>query len=141
MERSIVDTDMFSEALRGRDAMIRDKADAYLSVFGRFTFSVTTVVELIDGLRRRRHDDRIEWLLAKLEGERHEIISIDFGAAKIAGHIFGDLHRTGQPIGRSDSFIAALAIYENVPLVTGNIRHFERIQSLGYPLRLENWRA
>jgi tRNA(fMet)-specific endonuclease VapC len=141
MERSILDTDMFSEVLRGRDVAIRDKADAYLSVFGRFTFSATTVTELIDGLRRQGRDDRIAWLLGKLESERHAIIPIDLDVAKIAGHIFGDLHRTGQPIGRSDPFIAAIAIREGVQLVTGNTKHFERIQSLGYPLRLENWRA
>ena len=141
MERSLLDTDTFSEVLRGRDVAIRGKANAYFSVFGRFTFSVTTVTELIEGLRRQGRDDRIASLLEKLESERHEVIPIDLEAAKIAGHIFGDLNRTGQPIGRSDPFIAAIAIREAVQLVTGNTKHFERIQSLGYPRRLENWRG
>jgi len=139
MERSLLDTDTFSEVLRGRDTSIRDKADAYLTVFGRFTLSVTTITELVDGLRRQRLDDRIARLLSKLEKERHEIVSLDLEAAKVAGHIFGDLHRIGQPIGRSDPFIAAIAIHENIPLITGNTKHFERIQALGYSIQVESW--
>jgi tRNA(fMet)-specific endonuclease VapC len=141
MERSLLDTDTFSEVLRGRNAGVRRKADAYLSVFGRFTISVTTIAELIDGLRRRERDDRIEWLLEKIEHEQHEVVPIDLRTAKVAGNIFGDLHRTGQPIGRSDPFIAAIAISLNIPLVSGNTQHFERVQLLGYPLRLDNWRG
>lgn len=140
MERSLLDTDVFSELLRGRDAVLLKRADAYLSVFGRLTLSVTTVTELVDGLRRKNRADRITWVLDLIEREGHEILSIDLAAAKIAGQIFGDLHNQGQPIGRSDPFIAALAIREDIPLITGNTKHFERIQLLGYPLQLINWR-
>jgi predicted nucleic acid-binding protein len=35
--------------------------------------------------------------------------------------------------------IAAIAIQHSVALATGNMRHFERIQRLGYPLSLHNW--
>jgi tRNA(fMet)-specific endonuclease VapC len=141
MEHAVLDTGTFSEVLRGRDVAVRAKADAYLSVFGRFTLSVTTVTELVDGFRRQDDNQRIDWLLTMIEHEQHEILSIDWEAAKIAGHVFGDLHRTGQPIGRSDPFIAAVAIRNSLPLVTGNTKHFERIQAPGYPLRLENWRG
>lgn len=141
MERSLIDTDMFSEALRGRDPVVRAKADAYLDVFGRFTFSVVTVTELIDGFRRQQRDDRIVALLAEIEAGKHEVIALGLQAAEIAGYIFGDLYRTGQPIGGADPFIAAIALADSLPLITGNIEHYERIQSLGYPLRLENWRG
>ena len=53
MERSLLDTDTFSEILKGRHAEIGRRADAYLSVFGRFTLSVTTIAELIDGFAAR----------------------------------------------------------------------------------------
>ena len=80
-------------------------------------------------------------MLAEIEGGKHEIITLGLKAAEIAGYMFGDLHRTGQPIGGADPFIAAIAIAEGIPLVTGNMQHYERIQALGYPLRLENWRG
>lgn len=141
MERSLLDTDTFSEILRGRHAAITQKADGYLSVFGCFTLSVTSVTELIDGFRRKQRDTEISRLLTKLEAESHDILVLDFEAAKLAGYLFGDLHRAGRPIGRSDPYIAAIALREEIPLVTGNLEHFERIQALGYPLRLENWRG
>jgi tRNA(fMet)-specific endonuclease VapC len=139
MERSLLDTDTFSEVLKGRNVSVRAQSEAYLTVFGRFVLSVTTITELIDGLRRRQRDSEITRLLSRIKQETHEIMTVDLEAAKIAGHIFGDLHRTGQPIGRSDPFIAAIAVREDLPLITGNLQHFRRIQALGYPLRLDTW--
>lgn len=109
-------------------------------MFDRFTLSVISITELIDGLRRERLESRIAKLQSKLENENHEILALDLEAAKLAGLLFGDLHRSGLPIGRSDPFIAAIAIQAGIPLVTGNTKHFKRIQDLGYPLQLEDWR-
>jgi predicted nucleic acid-binding protein len=36
--------------------------------------------------------------------------------------------------------IAALAIRHGLVLITGNIEHYQRIQALGYPLKIDNWR-
>ena len=52
-----------------------------------------------------------------------------------------DLERTGQPIGFADAMIAATALQHNLTLVTGNISHYQRIQGLGYSLKLDNWRS
>lgn len=139
MERSLLDTDTFSEILKGRHPEVCRRADSYLSVLGCFTLSVTSVTELIDGFRRKQRDADIARILSKLEAEAHEVLALDLEAAKIAGYILGDLHRIGKPIGKSDPFIAAIALREQIPLVTGNLEHFERIASLGYPLRLQNW--
>jgi tRNA(fMet)-specific endonuclease VapC len=54
----------------------------------------------------------------------------------LAGRITGDLDRIGQPIGRVDLMIAAIAIDQGLELVTGNTAHYRRIQQLGYPLTL-----
>jgi tRNA(fMet)-specific endonuclease VapC len=58
----------------------------------------------------------------------------------LAGRIAGDLERTGQPIGLADPMIAAIALPHNLDLITGNTAHFLRVQQLGYPLTLGNWR-
>ena len=44
--------------------------------------------------------------------------------------IRGDLRRRGELIGDPDVLIAATALYHNLTLVTGNVRHFERIAGL-----------
>ncbi|MFI5454140.1 MAG: hypothetical protein ACHRXM_01685 [Isosphaerales bacterium] len=68
---------------------------------------------------------------------------LEFGrpAAEVAGRIWGDLDRTGQPIGFADPMIAAIALTHGLELATGNISHYQRIQQLGYPLTLANWRV
>jgi len=48
---------------------------------------------------------------------------LDVAAAELAGRITGDLDRIGQPIGRADPMIAAIAIDQGLELVTGNTAH------------------
>ncbi len=51
------------------------------------------------------------------------------------GEIRWQLERTGQRIDNMDLLIAATALHEDLILVTGNTRHFDRIPGL----RIENW--
>ena len=51
------------------------------------------------------------------------------------GEIRWKLEKQGFRIGDMDMFIAATALEENAILVTGNIKHFERIPGLN----IENW--
>lgn len=140
MERSLLDTDIFSEVLKGKDAMVVSAAEQYLAIYMRFTISIFTITEIVDGLRRKRRDARIEALQVDLAAEALEVLPLTMETATLAGLIFGDLHRSGQPLGQVDPFIAAIAIHAAIPLVTGNTSHFELIQGLGYPLKLANWR-
>lgn len=140
MERVLLDTDIFSVILRRRDPNVVRTAEAYLAVHAGFTLSVVTVAEIFDGYRRRGLDSHIESFVGRLDTEGHVVLPLDLEAAKLAGLMLGDLHRTGQPVGRADPFIAAIAVQAGIPLVTGNTSHFERLQALGYPLLLQNWR-
>jgi predicted nucleic acid-binding protein len=40
-----------------------------------------------------------------------------------------------------DVMIAAIALRASVPIVTGNVAHFEQVRAAGYQLVIENWRA
>ena len=51
------------------------------------------------------------------------------------GEIRWMLESKGKSIGDMDLFIAATALEEDLILVTGNVRHFERIPGL----KIENW--
>jgi tRNA(fMet)-specific endonuclease VapC len=58
-------------------------------------------------------------------------------AGHVAGRIRAELESQGTPIGSNDLLIAAIAIANDLTLVTHNIREFSRVSSLRY----EDWEA
>lgn len=138
MKPSVLDTDVFSEVLKNRDAQVSGAAKRYRAEFGRLTVSAITVMEIVKGLHKVQRTERVTAFLRYLSFE--EVLLFDVPAAELTGRIYADLERTGQPIGRADPMIAGIALQRDLVLVTANIEHFRRIADLGYPLRLENWR-
>jgi tRNA(fMet)-specific endonuclease VapC len=138
MDKALLDTDIFSEILKGIDPSVVDRAVAYRSIWGRYTTSMITVLEIVKGLHKVQRESEIQRFLEALSTV--ELLTLDLQAAERAGRIYADLERTGQPIGRADPMIAAIALQHGLTLVTGNRAHYRRIQSLGYDLALGNWR-
>jgi predicted nucleic acid-binding protein len=103
-----------------------------------YTVSVITIMEVVYGFQRTQNHRRLNDFLTAVTQE--EVIAFEHAAAELAGRIAGDLDRTGQTIGKADPMIAAVALHHGLELVTGNIAHYQRIQQLGYPLTLVNWR-
>ena len=62
--------------------------------------------------------------------ERIQILAFDTTAAKIAGHDYLFLEKSGQLIGAEDVLISATAKRHNLRLATTNVNHFSRIQDL-----------
>jgi tRNA(fMet)-specific endonuclease VapC len=138
VEKTLLDTDIFSEVLKGRDKNLARRAALYHLQFGQYTISAITVMEVIKGFQKARQPERIRRLVSNLAAD--EVLDFDGSAAEVAGQIYGELERTGLPIGRADPMIASIAIRHNLVLTTGNTRHFERLGDLGFPLRLQDWR-
>jgi len=125
----LFDTDAISELLRPRPAA------AYLKWLGRlpredqFT-SAVVIGELFKGAfrsaARDRHlqniDDRILPMVT--------VLPYDKAVARVFGRIRADLEERGEPLADADLQIAATAIHHDLVLVTGNLRHFERIGDL-----------
>ncbi|BAY90813.1 MULTISPECIES: type II toxin-antitoxin system tRNA(fMet)-specific endonuclease VapC [unclassified Tolypothrix] len=63
------------------------------------------------------------------------VLPLDIQAAKIAGNIRANLNALGTPIGANDLLIAAIALANDLTLVTHNTREFSRIDGLKY----EDW--
>ncbi len=135
---AVLDTDIFSEFLRGRNVTVAQRAAAYEAVHGHFTLSVLTVMEVISGWQRRGQHQRGGELLGRLR--EWTLLAVDGDIAALAGRMHGDLLRVGQTVGVADPLIAATALHHSLILVTGNTAHYQRLQALGYPLRLDNWR-
>lgn len=75
--------------------------------------------------------------LANLNRFFSQVISLPFDdkAAAIAGQVRAQLDVAGTPIGSNDLLIAAIALSNDLTLVTHNTREFGRINGLKY----EDW--
>ncbi|MEW5720502.1 MAG: PIN domain-containing protein, partial [Chloroflexota bacterium] len=104
----------------------------------RLMISAITVMEIVKGFHQAGRADAQKKFLESIKSSN--VLAFDLACAETAGKIYGDLDRTGQTVGRADPMIAAIAIQHNLTLVTGNVEHYQRIQKLGYSLKLENWR-
>lgn len=138
MDRALLDTDILSEILKGVDRAVVARAVAYRAIWGRYTTSMITVLEIVKGLHKVRREGEVQRFLDGLAVV--ELLTLDLQSAELAGRIYADLERIGQPIGRADPMIAAIALEHGLTLVTGNLTHYRRIVSLGYEIKLENWR-
>ena len=62
-------------------------------------------------------------------------LPFDDSCAEVYGKIRADLANTGTPIGSNDIQIAAIALANNLILVTHNVREFSRVEGL----KIEDW--
>jgi predicted nucleic acid-binding protein len=125
----LFDTDAISELLRPRPAA------AYLKWLGRlpredqFT-SAVVIGELFKGAfrsaARDRHLQNIEDRILPMVA----VLPYDKAVARVFGRIRADLKERGEPLADADLQIAATAIHHDLVLVTGNLRHSERIGDL-----------
>ncbi len=67
--------------------------------------------------------------------ERFVSLPFDDAAALVYGRIRASLEQAGTPIGANDLLIAAIALSNNLTLVTHNTREFGRISDL----KMEDW--
>ena len=138
MERVVLDSDIFSDIVEGKNEAGIARARQYQRVFGSFTTSAITLFEAHRGLSYKPNAERSA-ALAVLK-QRLNIIPIQDEEAELGGVLHGLLKRQGTPIGEMDPIIAATALTYDLTLATANSGHYQRIIDLGYPLQLENWR-
>ena len=108
MNKAWLDADTLSEIGKGRNPAIIANAKTYRRAFGNDSFSTVSVLEIVRGCQKAQQLQRWHAFMANLANE--EVFPLDIAAAELAGRITGDLDRSGQPIGRADPMIAAVAI-------------------------------
>ena len=139
MSRLLLDTDILSEIIKGKNAAIAKRAATHLTQQGCFTTSAVSVAEIVYGLRRIGREDRVTQFESSLDTA--EVLPLDDLAARLAGRINADLELAGRIIGMPDVMIAAIALRNGLQVVTGNTAHFEQLRSVGYDLVIDNWRT
>jgi tRNA(fMet)-specific endonuclease VapC len=139
VNKALLDTDIDSEVLKAIDPTVERNAATYRQQHGFLTLSAVTLMEIVRGYQRKRSARRLQAFLNAVALE--EVLDFNRSAAELAGRIAGELEYVGRPIGNADSMIAAIALEHGLELATGNTSHFQRVQQLGYPLTLVNWRV
>ncbi len=72
----------------------------------------------------KRKTDFTEYL------EKYLTIYPDEEICKIWAEIQIDAYKKGRPIDTADAWVASVALYFDIPLVTHNRRHFENVENL-----------
>lgn len=133
--RYLLDTDTLSELMRRAPAPTLLRRLAAVPPDDQATSSVT-LGELLYGAHRL--GARSAGLLARIEetvSANVAVLPFDAGAAREYGRVRAHLEAEGSPIGNADMQIASIALTNELVVVTGNVRHFERVPGL----TVENW--
>jgi len=127
------DTDVISAAMRPAPPMHLVRRLARTPIEEQCTTAIT-VGEILYGAARAGRPGLVETLRA-LVTSAQPAIPFDDKAAEAYGPLRAELERQGRRLDGSDLRIAAIALSRDLILVTGNVRHFERVPGL----RIENW--
>src|SRR6266851_5447990 len=138
MVKSILDTDILSEYLKGHHPTVVSRAARYAQEHGVFTFTSVTVYEIVYGLELKAASSQLKRAVAWLN--QNEEITPTSADYLTAAKIKATARKNGSALELPDCLIAAVAVRLDKPLVTGNIEDFQAIQKTGINLILGNWR-
>jgi predicted nucleic acid-binding protein len=138
MIKSIVDTDILSEYLKGYHPIVATRAASYAQVHGVFTFTSVTVYEIVYGFELKSAPAQLKKALNWLN--QNEQITPTAADYLLAATIKATARKQGSVLELPDCLIAAIAARLEMPLVTGNTEDFRAIQKTGIGLVIENWR-
>jgi tRNA(fMet)-specific endonuclease VapC len=128
----LLDTDIVSLYFRKSPTVV-PHAQNYLADHSVFSFSIITRFEILRGIKVR--NAVIQVPAFELFCRQNEIIDLTDRIVNRAADIYADLYKLGKIIGDADILIAATAMENNIPLVTNNERHFNRISGI----QILNW--
>jgi tRNA(fMet)-specific endonuclease VapC len=138
MRRTLLDTDILSEVLKGRDQVVARQAARYLREFGHFTFTSVSVHEIVYGLTSKGAGRQLA-LANRYFGDSEVVVPIleDY---RLSGEIRGNARKLGHQLALDDCLIGSIAYRLGRPVVTGNTGHFTAMQLAGLAIELESWR-
>jgi len=130
----LFDTDTLSNLLAKRPSPRLLEKLAEVPAKQQFT-SAITVGELLYGVYKSPRADYYREKLERLVWPKVRIMPFDRRAAFEYGRLRAELERQGRPLAEPDLMIAAIGLARNLVLVTGNVKHFERVEGL----TIEDW--
>jgi tRNA(fMet)-specific endonuclease VapC len=126
----VLDTDVCIELLRGNAQVIEHRRQ----VVDRVATTWITACELAYGAANSQHPEANHILVTEFLASL-PILDCSLTAAGLFGENKARLRRAGNTVADADLMIAAVAQSHGAILVTGNTRHYARIEEL----HLEDW--
>jgi tRNA(fMet)-specific endonuclease VapC len=128
MDEVLLDTDILSEILKGKNPQVLSTARTYLAQHQRFAFSAITFYEIVRGFRASHADRSLSKFISLANGSDVQPVSVPI--LMRAADLWAEAFRNGHPRGDADLVIAATALESQRRLVTGNTAHFAWIPGL-----------
>lgn len=125
----LFDTDAISETLRKKPLKEYVEWLTTLTREQQYTSSIV-ISELYKGAYRSLKREQLTFKIRTTILPVLTVLPFDTNTAQIYGQIAAQLEQTGQKLANPDLQIAATAIQHKLVLVTGNIKHFDRIPDL-----------
>jgi len=132
MKRCTLDTNIITAFLKN-DLRVVERVSNYLENFGRLTINVICYYEILRGLKDLGNEEKMR----KFDNfiKENELVWIRKETVEKAADIYANLKKEGKLIEDADILMAAIAIVEDLVLVTNNPHHFNRVERL----ELDNW--
>jgi tRNA(fMet)-specific endonuclease VapC len=130
----IFDTDIYTNVIRKVPSETLINRLKKVPRRDQFTTTIT-IGEVYYGIMKVSDKTKLLKLFEDVLLPRATILSFDFSAAKKYGEIRSLLEKQGTPLAHADLQIASIALSMNMTLITGNLKHFQRIPGLA----VENW--
>lgn len=128
----LIDTDTIIFALRG-DHVVLEKFEENKNI--PISISLITYAELVFGAKRSQNKQK-NMIKVNHIRDIYTIEELNEGVMEVFADIKAKMFDKGIRIEDMDLLIAATAIYNELTLVTNNIKHFEHIPNL----KIENWK-
>ena len=123
MERSIIDTDVIIDYLRGNR-----KAVQFLKSFeGELCVSAITTAELYSGIKSDEEEKDLNYFLSLFT-----VYPVNNEIAKFGGSLRNKWHQS-HGMGLADALIAATAEMNDMKLISLNRKHFGMLENLEVP--------
>ncbi len=131
----LLDTDILSNLAKRTPSTALVAKLASVPREAQFTSSITLGEMVYGAYRMPAHTNLFLERLDRVLLPNLAVLPFDIAAAHRYGELRAELERLGTPLGEADLRIGAIALSRGLIVVTGNVRHFQRIPGL----IVENW--
>ena len=132
MRRCTLDTNIITAFLKN-DLRVVERVSNYLEIFDKLTINFISYYEILRGLKDLGNEEKLKGFEDFIF--ENELVWIRKETVEKAAEIYAYLKKDGNLIEDADILMAAIAIVEDLVLITNNTNHFNRVKGLS----LDNW--